>query len=248
MTISYPPGPNTYEFLVTWADSDFNNYPVILGTFTKHKANLLVTQSQLDDESNLKTALVYCDLGQADISAADLQKEIKKLGPVATVEWVSTQEVMFEKFYFPVVSRGNRWLIMRIRTLVNIEKEICEQLGTAGSALMFTEGVATGYEGSSYPGGVLSKSEKGKLLRNTADGLRACGWGLFDFKQQVGDRFDVTVEHPPLAEGASEPGRFLCGLVAGVLKSATGIDFKVDKSSIDSRTGRAEIRLSPVGS
>jgi len=245
LTVAIKPGPGIYEFLVTWRDTELDTYPLVLGVFTRHKVKLLLTHNQVDEESKSMVAIVYCDISQADLSVQALKREIEILKPVNRVEFVSTQEEMFEKYLFPVVSRGNRWLIMRIRTLLNIENAVRDELGSGGAALMFREGIATGFEGSSYPGGVLAQSERGTLLRNTSDGLRACGWGVFDFKS-VGEQYEVTIDDPPLMEGVVDSSRFICGLVAGVLKSASGFDFKVDKTSLDPKTGRVTIRLSRV--
>jgi hypothetical protein len=245
LIVTVKPEPGTYEFLVTWKDTERDAYPLILGVFTRHMVRLLLTHTQPDEDSKSMVAVVYCDITRADISVQSLKDELEILKPVSRVEFVSTHEAMFEKYLFPIVSRGNRWLIMRVRTLLNIENSIREKLGTGGSSLMFEEGVATGFEGSSYPGGVLSQSEKGELLRNTSDGLRACGWGVFDFKS-VDDGFMVTIDDPPLLEGVPEPSRFICGLAAGVLKSAYISDFKVDDISFDPKTGRVTMRLSEI--
>ena len=238
-----PPEPNVTEFLVVWDDSDYGAYGAILGVFAKHRVKIILSQSFREEKSGNMVGILYGDISKGDASSDEIKRELKSLKNVSDVDSISGRETLFENFLFPQVSRGNRWLLLRIRTLASIEESISRQLGTPGSALMFSEGLATATEGQTYPGGVLSTSNRDDLLRNTCEGLRACGWGIFSIKVIPGG-YEAKIEDPPVFEGAKQPGRFLCGLVAGIIQNAHGIELKVDESWIDPRSGTAFIRLS----
>jgi hypothetical protein len=238
-----PPDPNVTEFLVVWEDSDYGAYAAILSLFAKHRVKILLTQSFREEKSGNMVGILYGDTSKSDASSDEIKRELKSLEQVNEVNSISGRETLFENFLFPQVSRGNRWLLLRIRTLASIEESISRQLGSPGNALMFSEGLATATEGQTYPGGVLATSNRDELLRNTCEGLRACGWGIFSIKAIPGG-YEAKIDDPPVFEGAKQPGRFLCGLVAGIIQNAHGTELKVEESWIDPRTGTAFIRLS----
>jgi len=242
-----PSDPNVSEFLVVWEDVEYGAYASILDVFAKHRVKIVLSQSFREEKSGSMVAILYGDTTEGDASSDEIKRELKSLKHVNDVDFISGRQTLFENFLFPQVSRGNRWMLLRIRTLASIEESISRQLGTPGNALMFSEGLATATEGQTYPGGVLATSSRDELLRNTCEGLRACGWGIFSIKVIPGG-YEAKIEDPPVFEGAKQPGRFLCGVVAGIIQNAHGTELKVDESWIDPRSGTAFIRLSPLKS
>jgi hypothetical protein len=239
-----PPDSNVTEFLVVWEDLDDGAYATILGVFANHRVKVLLSHSFREEKSGNMVAILYGDTSKSDASSDEIKRELKSLKHVNDADFISGRQTLFENFLFPQVSRGNRWMLLRVRTLASIEESISRQLGTPGNALMFSEGLATATEGQTYPGGVLATSNRDELLRNTCEGLRACGWGIFSIKVIPGG-YEAKIEDPPVFEGAKQPGRFLCGVVAGIIQNAHGTELKIDESWIDPRSGTAFIRLSP---
>ena len=153
---------------------------------------------------------------------------------------------MFDKFLFPVVIQGkNRVLIMRLSPLLNIEKRLTDELGSAGGAIMFREGEGYAAETLRQYRAALGNVRAELLLETVKDGLRATGWGLFEFRA-MRDGYEATVDEAPLLEGSTEPSRFLCGIVAGIVESVFSVRVKIVQSTVDSRTQRVSVRMSKM--
>lgn len=241
--VASPPGENVHEFLVVWKH-EFGALPRILEVFSTHKAKVLLTHSQLDEATNAVVGTYYCDLTQADTSVDALRKAIKGLSFVQDVESASAELSLFDKFLFPVTVWGrDRVIVMRLDPLLNIEKRLTQELGSAGGAIMFREGEGYASETMDQYRKALPEVSVETLLENVRDGLRATGWGLFEFKQSK-DGYEVTVEDAPMLVGTSEPSRFLCGIIVGILESAMSVKMKVVESRVETKSGRVFVRLS----
>ena len=135
---------------------------------------------QLDPGTGTFAGLTTANLAQSDRSAEELRKEIKAMSFVQRVEFASTQKSPFDKFHFPiVVFAGSRALILGMDRVLNMEKSLEQELGSAGSAIMFREGetyaaeVTNGYKLVTKGPDFTLQS----LLEVVTDGLRATGWG-----------------------------------------------------------------------
>lgn len=245
LAVSYKPGYKVYEFFVVW-QHEFGSLAKIFGVFARHSVKVLLTHSQLDEGTGQVVGTYYCDLTQAAQPVESLKKEIQGLSFVRSAEYVSTEQAMFDKFLFPVTIWGrNRVLVMRMDPLLNIERRLTQELGSAGGAIMFREGEAYAAETLDQYRKVLGSVSKETLLENVKDGLRATGWGIFDFAATK-EGYEVSIQEAPLAEGAStaEPSRFLCGIVVGILESVFAIKVKVVESKVDALSHRASVKVS----
>lgn len=244
LSVSFRPGGRLYEFLVVW-QWELGSMTRILDVFERHRAKVVMAHSQLDEETDRAAGTFYCDLGEADELPEGLRKEVTGLQSVKRVEYFGTENLLFDKFLFPVTIWGrNRVLIMRLSPLLNIEKRLAQELGSAGGAIMFREGEGYAAETLNQYRAVLGKVSTDKLLENVKDGLRATGWGLFEFKH-LKDGYEVIVRESVLLEGTTEPGRFLCGIIAGIVESVYGVKVKVVESALD-KSGRVVVSLSKI--
>jgi hypothetical protein len=242
LSVSYKPGYRVYEFLVVW-QHDSGSLERILRIFSKHNIKVLVTHSQVDEDTDKVVGTYYCDLTKADKPVEALQREIKGLSFVQSADYVSTEQILFDKFLFPVTIWGrNRVLIMRLDPLLNIEKRLAQELGTAGSAIMFREGEGYAAETLNQYRAVLGAVTADVLMENVKDGLRATGWGIFEFKTTK-EGYDVTVTDAPLLDSTTQPSRFLCGIIAGIVESVYAIKVKVVESAVGPKGG-VTVRLS----
>jgi hypothetical protein len=241
--ISSPQGKNVHEFLVVWKH-ELGSLAKILQVFSAHKAKVIMTHSQLDESTDMVVGTYYCDLTRADQTVEGMRKAIKQLSFVKSVDSASAEHSLFDKFLFPVTVRGrDRVIIMRLEPLLNIERRLAQELGSAGSAIMFREG--EGYAAETiiqYKKALVGVSVE-TLLENVKDGLRATGWGLFEFKESK-DGYEVTVHDAPVLMSASEPSRFLCGIIAGILGSVLSVKMKIVESTVEPKSGRVLVRLS----
>jgi hypothetical protein len=239
------PGETVYEFLIVWTH-EFHSLGTITDVFSKHKAKILMTHSELDGDTNTVVGTCYCDLAQADQTAEGIRKEIKGLGFVRSADFVGTKESPVDKFYFPILIFGGlRVLIMRVDALANMEKRLGEELGSAGGAIIFREGESYAAETMRNFKMVMENPTSESLLQSVKDVLRATGWGLFEFKVSKDD-YLVTVDCAPQLEATTEPSRFLCGIIAGIVESVFSIKVRVVESKLDPEEGSLFVRLSKI--
>ncbi len=241
--VSSPPGDNVHEFVVVW-EHEFGSLARILDVFARHKAKVLLTHSQLEAHTQTVVGTYFCDMARADQSVDSLRREIKGLSFVKAVESASAEHSLFDKFLFPITVWGaDRVIVMRLYSLLSIEKRLSEELGFAGSAIMFREGEGYAAETANQYRKALPGAPVESLLESMKDGLRAMGWGLFEFKESK-NGYDVTVHDSAMLEGATEPNRFLCGIIAGILESVLSVKMKIVESKVDAESGTVSVRLS----
>lgn len=242
LAVAATPGKDNYEYLVVW-DHEIPSLPKILEVFSRHRAKVILAHSQFEEKSGNVIGTFFYDLAEADEDAEGIRKEIKKLSSVRDAEVASTEHLLFDKFLFPVTVWGlHRVLVMRLTPLLNIESRLKRDLGSAGLAIMFREGEGYATETCNQYREVLGSVSREALLENIVDGVRATGWGIFDFKTTK-EGYEVIVEDAPVLEGMTEPSRFLCGIVGGVIESVYGIKVKVVESDIDVKSGEARMKF-----
>jgi len=241
--VSSPQGANVHEFLVVW-DHELGSLAKILQVFSTHKVKVILTHSQLDEGTGAVVGTYYCDMSKADEPVEGMKKAIRRLDFVRDVETASARQSLFDKFLFPVTVWGReRVIIMRLSPLLNIERRLHEELGSAGSAIMFNEGEGYATETIGQYRTVLGSVSTEVLMENVTDGLRATGWGLFEFKESK-EGYEVTVRDAPMLASTTEPSRFLCGIIAGILETVLSVKMKVVESTVDPKSGRVFVRLS----
>jgi len=241
--VSSPPGDNVHEFLVVWSH-ELGSLAKILQVFSTHRVKVILTHSQLDEASRTVVGTFFCDLTEADQRVEGIGKAIEGLTFVRSVDSASAGRSLFDQFLFPVTVWGReRVIIMRLNPLLNIEKRLVQELGSAGGAIMFREGEGYAAETIEQYRTALGNVSTEVLLQNVVDGLRATGWGLFEFKESK-DGYEVTVRDAPMLAGTSEPSRFLCGVIAGILESLLSVKMKIVESTLEPKSGRVFVKLS----
>ncbi len=245
--VSAPPGENVHEFLVVWTH-ELGALEKILQVFSMHKVKVIVTNSQPDEATGTVIGTYYCEMAKGGQTVEAVRMAIKALSFVRSVDSASSEQSLFDKFFFPVTVWGReRVIIMRLDPLVNIEKSLAQELGSAGSAIMFREGESYATETIGQYRRVLGDVSTETLLENVKDGLRATGWGLFEFKES-NDGYDVTVRDAPRFGGTTEPSRFLCGIIAGILESVFSVRMKIVGSTFDPKSASVFVRLTRITS
>ena len=243
--VSSPPGENVHEFLVVWSN-ELDALEKILQVFSAHKVRVVVTHSQPDEVTGTVIGTYYCEMTKGGQSVEAVQKAIKALSFVQSVDSASAEQSLFDKFFFPVTVWGReRVIIMRLDPLLNIEKRLAQELGSAGSAIMFREGEGYSTETIGQYRKALGSVSTDTLLENVKDGLRATGWGLFEFHESK-DGYDVTVRDAPRFSDTTEPSRFLCGIIAGILESVLSVRMKVVESAFDPKSASVFVRLTRI--
>jgi len=225
--------PETYELLIV-ASSEAGSTLEIISTFSKFNIELNKAYVYYYPEHNRRVFGAFCDFSNAKIKIDLFSKELKKLPSVVRVEYNSSKDRMFDTFFFPLTLMDkHRVILMRVDPLLNMEKSLIDRMGSAGSAIMFDEGVRYAMGTVGQYKGALSGESAEILLRNVRDGLIATGWGLFDFKETE-KGYLVSIKHPPkLENGGMAENRFTVGVIVGIIQALYGGSWSVFRSHYD---------------
>jgi ACT domain len=239
-------GEWVYEFVVGGRD-EIGGFAKVIEIFSKHNANIRsIYEAPSDEEKHEFVSNMFCDLKRADCTVEQLLKELRNLPFVRRAYSADMRGRLFDKFLFPVFVMKNRAILFRAQPLLNIEKRLIERFGSSGGAIMFDEGKAYAEETVRQYKVALPGVSSDVLLENIQDGLRATGWGIFDF-WRIPEGFEVTVSEPPIMEDKSyKEDRFLYGAVAKMLESLYGEELALSTSSLDEKTKKLVFRLRRV--
>ena len=154
---------------------------------------------------------------------------------------------LFDKFLFPtVIMNKDRVILMRVEALLRMEKSLLDKMGSVGAVMMFNEGKVYGDEALKQYRIALPNATTEILAENIIDGLRATGWGLFQFRKME-DGFEVTVIDPPILENSDyRENRFYYGAAASVLEGLYGRELAMEKSSLDLKNKKLTFKLRRV--
>jgi hypothetical protein len=239
-SLSRPSGKNVYEFLIV-ARSGCDASIEIMGAFSNF--HVWLSQAYVNDDPSADRLIMgtFCDFSKAIVSAEGFSKEIKKLKSVIEVEFIDTENRLFDKYFFPLVIMDRfRAIVMRVDPLLKVEERLMKNMGSGGAAIMFDEGKTYALETVENYKALLSNAEPDLLIQNIVDGLRSTGWGLFSFRKNE-EGFYVRVEHPPkLESGEMAENRFIMGVIAGILESV----YEGEWSVISSHYNKEEDALS----
>jgi len=225
--------PETYEFLIV-AKNEAGSTLEIISTFSKFDIELSKAYVYNYREPNRRVFGAFCDFSKAKIEIVPFSEELKKLPSVVRVEFDSSKNRMFDRFFFPIMLMDkHRAVLMRVDSLLNMEKNLTERMGSAGSAIMFDEGVSYAEQTVGHYREILPSQGIEVVLRNITDGLIATGWGFFDFKETEKGYF-VSIRHPPrLENGEMAENRFILGLTAGIFQALFGGSWSIFRSHYD---------------
>jgi hypothetical protein len=173
---------------------------------------------------------MFCDFTLADCTAEYAASEMRSLPSVTHVETTAMKSKVFDSFSFPVKMTNQRALIMAVKPLLKIEKHLTERMGSAGEAIIF--------EGKDYARSmvaefreILENLSRESTMQNVVDGLRAMGFGLFEFASR-GTKFKVTVKHPPTLDDMVV-SHFIVGFSAGILAAIFGGEYRASEIIYD---------------
>jgi hypothetical protein len=219
LAFTRPSGDMLHEFLVVWKKQE-DSLVTLFKLLHDSGADILLAHTTRDGEQDSNITSLFLDFTKASFSPAALKDEIAKLPNVTEVDFVNMNGSIFDKFYFPpTIFNNSRVLVMRLSPLLKIERRLRERLGTAGTIIMFEEGKSYAKEVLFEYKASLQTEDKQLILSNVVDGLRATGWGLFEFRQYSAG-FNVVVKHPPVL---NDPGpaesSFIRGMAAGIIES-----------------------------
>ena len=234
LTLTKPVGESIFEFLVE-GRHDVQAFCHVLKVFSDHRVDVQSTSSDVRQIGKEKQFLMiaFSDFSGADCAVEHLEKELKALPFVQNVLSADMEGRLFDQFIFPTRIMGStRVIVFRVEPLLNIERSLVKHFGSAGAAIMYEEGKSYADRVVDQYISALPDISIEDMLENIKDGLRATGWGVFDFKK-VQDGFEVIVRDSPLDEASDyKESRFYYGVVAKVLEKLYGVELSVKSSDV----------------
>ncbi len=214
-----PHGADVYEMVVTGADS-VGVLHEISGVVSDAGVNFVLAHGQMDEGGRGFVHAYYCEFAGARVSPEELAERLRKLPFVAEVRMASMEGMMFEKFMFPMTSvSADRRLTLGAVAFAEMEDRLVEIFGTAGETMSYEQGKA--YAESTVKALEQHRRSTGAEwdIYNIEDLFRAEGWGVATVKESP-EGYDVRVKSAPAAPragSAKRPGKFVVGLLVGML-------------------------------
>jgi hypothetical protein len=244
LPITRPPGDHIFEFIIEATDR-IGVFKMILDVFAKQRVDVrTISASPEDGEKKLFVTSLFADFSKARTSMDGLLEEIRELAIVRRAYAVDMKGRLFDRFLFPLrIMNSSRVLLLRVEPLLNVEKRLVQQMGSAGAAIMYEEGGFYAAEAFKEYRASLPDAETETLLENIKDGLRVTGWGIFTFKR-TSEGFEVSVRDPPmLLDGDYKENHFFYGATAKILEILYGDALNLTESTMDSRNKRLVFRF-----
>jgi hypothetical protein len=209
----------------------------ITGEIARHNIDILSIVGANDANIERFVLTIFCGFAKADCKVEQIVAELSGFPFVTKVEYLDAKGRLFDRFHFPIkIMNKHRAILVRVDPLLRVQKHLQEQLGSAGESIMFTEGKSYAQETWLQYMKSIPNAKHEEILENVKDGLRATGWGLFEF-QETQNAFQVTIKNPPTLDGnGSFHSRFLYGVTASVTEALYGFKVKVDSANYDKQS------------
>lgn len=234
----------SYEILVVGRD-EVGALARIANIFAEHKVNLNISIGYEDEEAGKYIQILFCDLAGADCTIEKIESDLRKVKFVNEVRSFNMSDRYHDQFLFPILnSQNKRVLFMRLDSMMKIEKQMIDRMGSAGAVIMFQEGKDYASENVEQMNKYLPPLGTELRLKFGEDSLRASGWGVFKFTK-VSEGYAIHIESPPIFPDGTE-SRFLVGMVAGILEKVCGGSFALEKASYDKHADTLDLLMKRV--
>lgn len=239
-----------YEFLATGRD-EAGSLSKINGVLNSHHLKLTTAGGYSLHEPGEFVWSGFADYSESEFTPEDTLREIKRLGFVTHAEATRIDQVVFDRYLFPVTMLGKqRAIIFRAEPFVRVEQRLMAAFGSGGAAIMFDEGRNYALEAFSQYVAMLPGASPELILKNAVAGLRATGWGLFEVdvsRLLLEGVAKVSVRDPPFSgvPGARE-SFFINGILCGALEGIFNAKSAVQSSSYDEKTRTLKLVLRTI--
>ena len=242
-SLSKPSGEDVFELLIVSRD-EIGATSKITGEIARHNIDILSINGGNDATIGRFVLTIFCDFAKADCKVEQAVKELREFPFITKAEYVNAKARLFDSFHFPIrIMDKHRAILMRAEPLLEVEKRLGEVLGSAGDMVMFEEGKTYASKTWIHLKDALPKASHEELLRNVVDGLRATGWGLFEFHREQ-DTFHVSIRNPPkLGASEAEQSLFVRGVAVGAVESLYGLRLKLTNTNYDNKNDTIKLIL-----
>lgn len=241
---------SVYEFLAVGRD-EVGTLAKLNGVLNSHHLKLTTAGGYSVPEPGTFVWSGFADYSRSEFKPEDTLREMRKLSFVTYAEAAKIDEVVFDRYLFPVTMLGKqRAIIFRAEPFTRVEQRLIAAFGSGGATIMFDEGRHYALEAFSHYVAMLPGASPEVILKNAVAGLRATGWGLFavDVSRLLLDGVaKVTVRDPPFAgvPGARE-SFFTNGIACGALEGIFSAKTAVESSSYDEKTRTLHLVLKAI--
>jgi hypothetical protein len=239
-----------YEFLAVGKD-EVGTLAKLNGVLNSHHLKLTTAGGYSVPEPGSFVWSGFADYSGSEFKVEDTLREIRKLSFVTYAEATKIEDVVFDRYLFPVTMLGKqRAIIFRAEPFVRVEQRLIAAFGTGGATIMFDEGRHYALEAFAHYLVMLPGASPEVILKNAVAGLRATGWGLFavDVSRLLLDGVaKVSVRDPPFSgvTGARE-SFFTNGIVCGAIEGIFNEKAAVESSSYDEKTRTLHLVLKTI--
>jgi len=235
--------PKKHAFLVLGRDEKrISTQSQVLNLFLKHRVKIASHFGYLDDSTHEFVLCLSCDLRNSDITADGLVVELRLLKSVRHARSISSENRLFDGFFFPITLLDNRVVVLDSQVTFLIE----HQLGTAEEKAALVE------VGRIYALDIV-RQIRGKFPRNSPDRIiqenvndyfKAAGMGRFSLLDSKEKSVQAIIRDPPMSErGEATGNHFIQGIVIGLIEAFQGREMRVMEDLFDLKTGRLFIAL-----
>ena len=212
-----PPGDDVYELFVRGADV-IGAVNKITGVLSDGGVNFTSSHGQMDEDGKTFANAFFCTMGGAKLSPEDLKRRVEKLPFVTEVRLEPMKGGMYEKFMFPLKAMfAGRVLSVGASAFADMEERLTEIFGSAGGTMAYEQGKAYAESTIADLGSYMEKVGARWDLGNIQDLFRAQGWGVVGITETA-TGYEVSVKHPPVGKKEEGPGRFVVGMIIGMLE------------------------------
>jgi len=239
-----------YEFLATGRD-EVGTLSKLNGVLNSHHLKLTTAGGYSVPETGSFVWSGFADYSQSEFTAEDTLREIRGLSFVTFAEASVIDEVVFDRYLFPVTMLGGqRAIIVRAEPFIRVEQRLIAAFGTGGATIMFDEGRHYALEAFAQYLMMLPGAAPEVILNNAIAGLRATGWGVFEVdvsRLLVDGIARVSVRDPPFSGvPAARESFFTSGIVCGALEGIFGAKAAVQSSTYDEKTRTLRLVLKTI--
>jgi hypothetical protein len=239
-----------YEFLAKGSD-EVGTLSKLNGILNAHHLRLMTAGGYSVPQPGIFVWSGFADYSHSEFTAEETLREIKALSFVTHAEVTRIDEVLFERYLFPVTIFGRqRAIIFRAEPFVRVEQRLIAAFGSGGAAIMFDEGRHYALESFAQYLVMLPGASPDVILKNAVAGLRATGWGLFevDVSRLLLDGVaKVSVRDPPFSGvPATRESFFTNGIACGALEGIFNAKTAVQSSKYDEKTRTLDLVLKTI--
>jgi hypothetical protein len=257
-----PGNSSNCAILVVARDDGTGGVPVLaMSSLLKRGVRILSQTGYVNEKFGDSTLLLVCDIAGVNTTLDDLVIQLRKLKHVASAQYISLKDQMFDGMLFPLVLMDSNRVVAISSSMFF---EIQERLKTTSDKTILLE--AGKQYGKDIVSKIKQKFEQGMVARhldrtsapelkviqeNVNRYMKAAGWGKLVWENGVSlER--VFIQDPPTPSskemGGSATGNlFLHGLISGIAESLEGRRFAVVEDHYDAQRRVLTIGLTERG-